>query len=433
MTDELLKEAFKKPSILDEIDPEWMPTGTEKEVFVRDILMVMQELHQRGIIPTPTNVAEQGEHGQKATILANIRSIVDNVDSQMGADYIIAAMREEWSRGKVYSAMSTGLSMYKEGESATSIAQSVFELLRTIPSQSGSITVKKALVEVMDDLERIYRGEEPPMWKTGMKQVDDAFKWAKRSIVLLAALQKVGKSRLALALVMMLLKNQPHLKCIWFSFEMSHLEMIVGCLAHLTGIPTGVINGKDRMPTEQERAIIRRARALLENIPIEFVSKRMRIGEMGRVIAKNADENTIAVIDNFGLIVNEPGMGDNQNDDFISGELVSIRDTYNPLIILLHHLSKENTNWTNKKDFFEPKIRQIRGSARIADYVNHIGLLHRIEMFESELKGSEITYDAWPRYIGKMELILASGREGPGRHIHLEHQLESVRFKEWEG
>lgn len=427
---ELLKELFQHPDRLDELDVAWLPSGEEEEAMIGEVILTMMELRKVGVNPTPRNVADQSEPVDKEGVHRNIQHLIQVEESGLGLDYIIADLRSQYANRILFHICNEALKSLSSGENPDSVQQFLMEEFRKMPSTGRVVEMKKAVSTAMEDFESIYEGRTPAMWKTGLKKVDEAFKWNSRSIVVLAANQKVGKSRLVIALVLMMLKHQPQLKCIWFNFEMSEFEMVCACCAHMTGIDTGVINGKERMPTMEERERIKRSRSILEGLPIEFHGQPMRISEIRKIIAQHGNEKTVVVIDNLGLIKSETDRSDNQNDDHVAAELVDIRDSYGPLIIVLHHLSKEVTHFMNAKNFFRPQIRHIRGSARIADYANFIGLIHRVEMHESILKGADIGYEAWADYVGKMELTMAVGREGNPEEILLDHQLKCVRFTE---
>lgn len=429
MRRELLYHAFRDEAVLDDITLEHVQDGTEEGGFIASLLDVMMEMKGKGVTPTPENVAASDPQ-DSAGLLREIREMIDLSNPPLGAPYIVAHLREEYSSrvlGEIAIAISTGRA---EGAPSSDISDRVAELQRKLPSTLKSVGAKKATARFMEHIKAIWTGQVPARWKTGLTKLDSAIKWDKQRIILVPAVQKAGKSRVITALVMKLIEHQPNLKVIWFNLEMGEEEMSLLCCSVITGIRTDIIDGSRRMPTQHEQEMILRARTVLQNLPISYYGAKTPMREMRRVIAKHADENTVVVIDNLGLIKGEPGRTETQHDDYVAGELVDLRDTYKPMIIALHHLSKESTSHFNKATFFEPEIRHIRGSARLADYANVICILHRVEMYEDQLRGAVIPEDKWKSDIAGRILFKARSRDSGDSRIIVNHDLTACQLSE---
>ncbi len=428
IVNELLKHCFTSPALLDQVDPDWLRRGDGHSRTVAEILQTAIELRRKEVVPTPQNVASQDVE-DPASILDFINQCLE-VDAIMGWTYVLAQVKEDFTT-MIYQHIGLEVTrMVNEGASNEDVGTFIANTQREIPSRTSGMRMEVAVDNSFRHFERVYSGEVPGSWVTGNNRLDNAFMWGPRNIALMAALQKSGKSRAVFAICMALLKNQTNLNLEWFNFEMSQLEMVACSIGNKLGLNTNIILGKaGMMPSTAQRELIMRTRNELRSMPIRFHSGQMRIGEIKRIAARNATENTIVVIDNLGLIKGEPGLSDNQQDDLVAKELVSIRDEYGPLIIPIHHLSKESTSHFNKDEHYEPDVRHIRGSARIADYANFVGLIHRPEMFEDKLR--EIFGEVkWQQFIGKMLVKMARGRDADPIRIMMDHQLNCCRITE---
>ena len=127
------------------------------------------------------------------------------------------------------------------------------------------------------------------------------------------------------------------------------------------------------------------------------------------------------------MIQPEGKMEGNTLDDYIARELVDIRDANEPLIIALHHLSKENESHWNKNEGFEPSQKNIRGSNRWGDYLDALVMLHRPEMYP-ELQ--ESMGEDWERMKGYMLVKCPLIRDGSPKRWHWRHQIHCARFEE---
>lgn len=418
---ELLRRVFADPSLLDQVDPEWLRNGSSDKMAVAEIIQTMIELKKRGVDPTPQNVADQDPE-DPASVKTFIEDAIES-DSDLGWSYIMAYVKEEYASSIDFNVGNKVIEMVSTGQSHSAVEQFINEEFRKVPSINSGRNMISVTDDAYDRLQKIYAGEIASSWTTGKKKIDEAISWGPKNIDLVVALQKSGKSRVVYEIGLELLRRQSNLKMHWFNFEMSDFEMIACGIANITGIETRTIMGKGgRRPTDEQIKEIKAAKELIRDMNIHFHSGQMRISDIRRIAAKVADDETVMVIDNWGLVAQEPGMTDNQHDDHMAKELVYIRDAFGPLIIPIHHLSKESTSHFNKENDYEPEVRHIRGSARIADYADNVVLLHRAEMFAEQLEG-KYSEEEFAKIRGHMLFKLARGRNEDATRINLTHKL----------
>lgn len=418
---EVIGVLMRNPKILADFDPEWIEDQKDQLVVI-----AMKGIYKNGIVPTPEIIDREAKLLGIEGLLTYVNGRLD-VAHDFSADYVMQAMREAHNTRVQTRMFMDGLRMIKEGVRSDKIDEFIGQTRKKTSSGVRGMQMSMAVDNAMDELKRKYSGETKPFFRTGHEKLDRGLSFYKRMIVMVAAAQKQGKTLWTMDMCQRMLKHSPELSLDYYNFEQSSTEMVMNQIAYETGIDSRIVKGKDRMPTNEEQEIIFKARALLNTYPIKFFNQKMPMSGLRQSILGRADENRIVVIDNAGLIQPELGMMGNAHDDHVAGELVDIRDSANCLIILLHHLSKENENHWNKSDGFEPHQKHIRGSARWADYLNALILLHRPEMY-SELESS--FGEDWEKVKGYMMVKMPLNRDGSPKIWHWRHQLHIGRFEE---
>ena len=96
MRKELLTHLFGNPELLDEVDLEWIPDGTDDGEFIRGIIEVMMDLRRQGLVPTPRNIAES-DTDSPDELYGRIKEVLSGGESTLGPSFIIATLREEFA------------------------------------------------------------------------------------------------------------------------------------------------------------------------------------------------------------------------------------------------------------------------------------------------------------------------------------------------
>lgn len=91
------------------------------------------------------------------------------------------------------------------------------------------------------------------------------------------------------------------------------------------------------------------------------------------------------IIDNLGL-VDVKDMKAIESDDYVSKEIVKIRDESAGIIIVVHHLNKSQLDKSNMESGYRPREEDVRGSSRILDYANNVILVNFIAKYKDLVK-----------------------------------------------
>lgn len=352
----------------------------------RKLVKLMIDLDRMGVVPTLAVMQDQLRESKAFDLLAYLNEAV-HVEQRRTTTYIIDFLASQYNEREQFRIYNEGIRMLGITTPDKSREWVEAELKAALVRRGMNRESQAAAVpQVFKQLRDQYAGKKLALWPTGYRSIDGKLPLYSKNIVLWAARQKAGKSRIVKNVVRKMMSNTPALKLMWFHFEMDKYEMMSLDVAIETGIPTEVVKMKSRMPTDQEYLEIMHCEELFKNENVQLYGGSMDMPAIGREIESDADENTIVVIDNLGLVRSTPGISKgNDHDDHVASELVDLRDKTGALIMPIHHLSKAVDHYTNKSNYFEPSIKDVRGSARIADYANAVVMIHRASMY-SELQ-----------------------------------------------
>lgn len=425
--EDLIKALIVEQRYLDDIEPELI--SSDENDPDRVLVQIMKGLRGQKIEINISTIQDQlkehGENGDGLLMWFNNRM---NVIVERSADYIVRFLRDRNNTNQLFRIYNQGLRSLNESR-PEAVVQWVEQETRSSVKFSTNIAEDQthAVTNAFERLKRVYKGQKLEVHETGYELFDRYIGLSYRQIVVLAAKQKMGKTRLALNLVRNMLKRNQKLNCHWLNFECSNEEMLAMSIAMETGIDTNVVRAKTKMPTDDELLMIGSMEDILREEPIKWYPKPMNILGIQRSMAQ-CDENSIIVIDNLGLITAMPNMTEVQNDNNTASGLKMLRDETGALVFVLHHLSKSSEHFSRKADHFEPNASDVRGSARIADYCNTMLLMHRVSEFK-QLR-SQFTEEQWEELKSRLLLKAETVRDSPGCSIKFEHQLNICRFKE---
>lgn len=423
--EELVRLLVDKPALWNNIDPEHVEDPGD---FA--IVSIGVELNRRGIVPTVASIADELKVMEGSEILIKQLHSRMRVAVERDETYVMAMLVRDFNKRHLFNALNTGLQRLRT-EEPEAVSEFIGERLLKMSSAMQSSSAAVSSQNTLKFLQMIYKGETPALWRTGHTKLDQTLSLYKEQLVMIAAQQKIGKSRFAINLCCELQKRQDFLNFIWFTFEMNDSEVMVCMIAYITGIDTRIIEGKLRKPTPEEQEIIENAAKMLRDFPVEFFSKQMSMDQIRKEVAKRATGNTVVVLDNLGLVKNAKGLDDLRFENETAAALVAMRQESQPLILAIHHLSKESESHFNKAQLYEPQTKHLRGSNKWADSVNALVLLHRPDHYQQleEVLGAA----GWAKVKGKMLVNTPISRAGPRAEVRMKYNLSNCRFEEVEG
>jgi replicative DNA helicase len=420
---ELIKVLMERPSLLGGIEAEQVEDRMD---FV--IISLMVELHRQGVVPTVAALRDELRNMDGGEEYIDHLHLRMREEVQRDETYLLATLKADYNKRVVIQACTEGLRRIRV-ESGEEVSRFVQEHLRRLASVNAPTENRQAIRDTLAYLDRIYRGDIPPFWATDMHRLDKAWGVTSRMLVMVAAQQKIGKTRFVTNWILQVLKQKPDMNILWYSLEMHANEMIVLFIAWLTGIDSRVITGKSRMPTIGEQQVIHRAKEVLNDLPIKFFDRRKpTMNHLRRDVDKYLQDNTVVVIDNIGCIANPAGTDSVQFEGDTALGLVDMRDNTDACILALHHLNKESVSKWNKAEAYTPEVSHLRGSNKWADSVNMLSLLHRPDHYKSLRKS--LGEDTWKKLQGKMLVNTPLGRDGPQDEVVMKYDLGLCRFTE---
>jgi len=423
--DELVKMAMEREGFVAEIDTEWIENSMD---YV--LVSIIKELRLRGIAPTVRLVIDEINglaDKDPATLVRHFKQRME-VIVERDETYMAAVLREDFNKRALFSMFAEGPKKLRT-ESSEEIVAWIREESNKVAIPSKMADMRSTLKETISMLTDIYDGKTEPYWKTGSPSIDVTTGLYKRMLLMIAAQQKIGKTRFTCWLILQLLKNKPDLRVIWYPLEMHPSEVLVCMIANMTNINTRVITGKARMPTAEERDMIINAQAALKEYDLRFIKQNPTMGRITRDVERlSKDNDTVTIIDNMGLVQNDKGLDDLRFENECAKALVSLRDSSDSLILTLHHLSPESEGHHNKADMYEPETKHVRGSNKWADSVNAMWLLHRPDHYKK--LAATMSPEHWAALQGLMVLKMPIAREAPAEMIRFGYDLGTCRFED---
>lgn len=414
------------PEYIDDFDAELL-SGTEKAM-----VSAIKEISKSGITPTKEIIVRE-------LVKNDIpQDVIDWLNDQMSIEpstdirYLMHELRENYNTSIYVKLMAYIKEQIGERAPSIDVFRGIEQMTSKIKGASSGVSVSDTSKRTLERLGMIYSGRVPPTWKTGKNNLDESVCFGPKQLVMIAAQQKIGKTRFVLELAMEMLSRNPSIEGInWYTFEMDDVELTMLLAAHIAMIDSNIVNGRIRIPSKEEQDRIKNAINMLREMNIRFVNHKMTMEEY-KVDALRHSEGKITIVDNIGLIKASSGREGNAHDDYMASEFVDIRDRTNGLFFLLHHLGKESVGHFNKENLYRPSPKHSRGSNRLNDYVNTLLLLHRIEMYPSLVEEGIISRDDFDQARRILECAVPFSRESgvAGKTVLFRHALEYC--KTWE-
>lgn len=419
---EIVHGLFREPNWLRETREEWISSDqTDKD---RMIVHIMLLLEQKKVKVTPTVVRDQLTEFGREDLIEHMDACM-KVETGRTTQYMLDFLRSQYNDVEGMRILNEGMKMIGAAKATDALEwvekESKSRLVASVGEKKTNANVTNS---VFRRFEAKYLKRTKATWSTGHAAFDENIPFAPSNIILFAAREKVGKTRVVRYLTRRMLRNHHELRMKWFHFEQSIDEMYAMDIAMETGISTDVIKCYRDVPDDKQFKEIMHCEELLERLPIEHYGNTMTITDLRREVEADADERTIVVIDNLGLIRKLPTVGDgNPHDDMVSAEIKDMRDKTGALIIPIHHLTKATDHFSNRVNQYMPSFKDVRGSGRITDYANATVLMHRVSQYEDLEK--EFGPERWARAQNRIT-FKAKGRDINGEAIFkIGHKLAS--------
>lgn len=307
--------------------------------------------------------------------------------------------------------MKIGMQLEKYGAEEYDIDKALLFAEQSLDNiRSKTITDTKnmysAVYDTAVDIGNKADGDKLSYMKTGWKKFDKNVSLDTGNIFLIAGDKQSAKTLFIISLMQKIIKHQPiDVNILWFSMEDPSTKIIRSMISNIVGLSGKQLQSKNYTLSEKERSDIGDAAENIATYPIEFIDRKCEISyiraKSKEFCKKHTDKKCIIIIDNLGLIDAGDKRG-NDKDDYISSQIVDILQATGSLIIIVHHLTKEQLSKTNFKDGYRPREEYIRGSSRILDYVQIAALVNLPRKYpdlvqqESQIhtpKDTEVVFD----------------------------------------
>lgn len=423
--DELIRVFLDDPTLLDGFQPIYISDNENDE----DRLLVefMIELRSKGIKLTPAALRDILGDMKSEHLLEHLAERL-NAPVERDPDFVIRYVKAQYNDRVYFKLFNDGLRLMNDKPTTEEVERFIDDRRKQVAASSRANEMAKAVPNVFLNLRKVYESGRPDIHRTGYIDVDENIGFAPRQVIVVAAKQKVGKTRWVRAIVNGMLQHQPHLRCKWFSWEMSEEELIALDIAAITGIETGIVRGRKGMPDDRQFDMIMKTEEMLSQRQMVHYTQRMTMSQIRRENA-DADRNTLIILDNLGLVVPEES-NDVQQDNFAAGMIAGMRDETDACIIPIHHLSKAVEHWSNRANFFEPSVGHVRGSARIIDYANGLIIPHRVSQYP-ELE-TVLGAEKWAKAQNTIQIKCEAMRDSAAGSFKMKHEIEKGRFFDYQ-
>lgn len=225
----------------------------------------------------------------------------------------------------------------------------------------------------MDIVDYISRLQSSAI-KTGLDETDRLIKFSLYNLVVVAAQKKIGKSRWLTRIAYNIAMNS-QLPVKVFSLENMKYEQEIMFISTMTRTSRDIILERD-VNDALVAAELRKQVGIVSALGIDIQDHSNNIiQDIQTWINKN--QMGVIIIDNFGYVNFGNNNNELQREEEFMKALTEIKKQYPVLIILVHHMNKENSKSVNKTEEYRPRVSDIRGNARFSDFADQVILLHR--------------------------------------------------------
>lgn len=301
------------------------------------------------------------------------------------AGYYLKLVREQWIKRQAKYAAYEIAKLVEDDQPLSEIAaaceKTIGFVCETVAPQTA-FDVKKTLIDAMPELERRMSGKALPGISVGFREVDQVLCGLRGGqVIVVAARPGVGKSAFALNAAMAMANDGKSV--MFFSMEMSSLELMVRILSSESGTAANDINdgfkGMSLNDVEYQRDKILRAASRIQDLKL-FIDDTPH--QTMRGIAANAKRTKrkhgldALFLDYLQLIEPEDKrMPREQQVATISRRTKVLAKELNVPIMLVAQVNRQN----EKRDDKRPQLSDLRESGAIEADADVVGFLYRDE------------------------------------------------------
>jgi replicative DNA helicase len=304
--------------------------------------------------------------------------------------------------------------------------------------QSSSTNIHLAVQNTINDLLLYQDGERKSFFRTGYKKWDEMISFSP-GLMLMSGSGGIGKTSFVTCLMHLLMAINNDISIFWNCIDHDdHSSIIRKFISQKLYLTDKQLTGKKGKLDEVTLHDIIALKEYISNFDIVFQEKSETVKNMGKMFynfcEKRKDNKlNIMLLDNV-MRVQENKKKDikNQNiiDDIIANDIADIyKETkhFNPLIIYLHHMTKEQGSDFNMDSGYRPTLDHVKGSGRFIDVPEQIVLLNRPGAYGKLLLEYKDRKDLF-QHMFVAEVI--KNTNGPTGLIHFLCKMEYSYFEE---
>lgn len=276
---------------------------------------------------------------------------------------------------------------------------------------------KKAIADLNDDREETNT-------PSGINSLDRIIGGLRSSdLIVIAARPGMGKSGLGLSIARNLaIKNNK--KVLFFSLEMSAVQMVHRLFSMESGIPTQKITNKNLYPSEWVELIDRIGRLDTDNLTIDD-TPGINISEVrGKAKQKKNDGGIDLVIIDYIQLINTSSdkkiSNREQEISYISRTLKEMAKELDIPVIALSQLSREVEKRATKR----PQLSDLRESGAIEQDADIVMMIYRPEYYHT------YTFEDGSNAIGLAEIDVLKNRHGDTDSARVSFDKEMTLFRD---
>lgn len=308
-------------------------------------------------------------------------------------------------------------------EILTKADKAIVSITDNYASENGH-TVKEILPSVIKSIENAAsKGDGVSGLPTGFPSVDKMTGgWQNSDMIVIAARPAMGKTAFALSMAMKM--AEMGIKCLFFTLEMSKIQIVRRLTAMMSRIPSNQIRAGSLNDFEWQH--LDSFIPEIEKLPIIIDDESGLTTSSFRAKVRNAVKKhgiKIAFVDYIGLMKSSEKVQNREREIAeISWTIKSVAKELNIPIVALSQLNRAVEGRGGDK---RPQLSDLRDSGSIEQDANVVCFIHRPEYY-----GIEVTENGEPtENLG--QIIVAKQRDGATGDINLKYIKELTLFEEW--
>ncbi len=413
-------------TVLSEINTDAFFLPQHKAIFNAMMVMNMASKPIDPILIADT-LAKEG-HYDTAGGREYLVQLAQIVPSTANIEHYINIVREQYYLRRLVEVSNDIISEATSGEGKASLildnAEQQIYNIRQGKESGGPTKVSEVIIkDVYTRLEQLA-GEDREKYKgipTGFGILDKYLTGLNKSdLILIGARPAMGKTSFALNLAQNITMNAGR-KCVFFSLEMSKLQLAERLLSSQAGVESQKLRTGDLTTDEWTR--LGNAAGQFENVELYLDdSSQITVPEIKSRISRLRDVDCV-IIDYLGLIKSATKKENRvQEVSDITRNLKMMAKDLNIPVVCCAQLSRA-TEGHNKNH--KPQLADLRESGSIEQDADIVMFLYREDYYKNDVpedKQNEI--DA-----SKTELIIAKNRHGATESVELVFDKEFTRFR----